>query len=209
MTDYSDFFRLRTKALGDFNPNWLPQCDRSLLYAAKRATNGQRWLANYLKDIAPTLLAGLEAINPATEVEGYFTLLMQPRSHVTETMLELGSLAYSPLIKQAIDQKSVEHIQKTMGTTRYQFALDAPEIPLRHTPDAQMLKISESLMTDLICQGAAELTHLTSSIALQERVLLMLSPKLALLLQKKSPVIESEYLMQHIRTTAAQPGLAA
>lgn len=123
---------VQRSALDGAHPAWLHDMPRDLVDAARDDPAGRRLLARRLVETAPAIFAGFPAVLPAALAASVWM------RHSPVTLdghaLDLGALAFAPLLRRRIARTEVVRMRRVLGVERYArmladtHASDAPAV---------------------------------------------------------------------------------
>ncbi len=116
---------LQRQALDGAHAAWFDDLPPQLLDAARDDAAGRRLLARRLAGIAPQLFAGFPAVLPAALAAN--ARLRTSRHSLDEQALDLGALAFAPMLRLMIARDEVVRLRRVLGAARYARTLAAAD----------------------------------------------------------------------------------
>ena len=151
---------VQRSALDGAHAAWLDDMPRSLIDAARDDPAGRRLLARRLVDAAPAIFAGFPAVLPAAIAASGW--MRWPPAMLDDRSMDLGGLAYAPLLRLRIDRSEVVRIRDVLGAERYARVLaatDTGDVPVAARAALDVaLASDEALHRLILVQGRKEWT---------------------------------------------------
>ena len=163
--DLQAWLDLQAETLDRVHASWFSRIPPALVAEARAQPLGRRYLANQLSSQSPLLFGlrvpeGAEAVANLQEVARLAPML----GDALDSALELGAMAYAPIIRTTVRRADVKSMRTVLGAARYERVLTAV-LPESSAPAQPLFSFSSDGASDdavadrLVRQGAAELLH--------------------------------------------------
>ena len=150
---------VQRSALDGAHTAWFGDLPPALIDAARRDTAGRRLLARRLVEVAPQIFASFPAVVPSALAASAW--LLNERYSLDEHALDLGALAFAPLLRLIISRADSVRLRRVLGEQRHARTLaEADRIPTPPAAAADALAVAlsadESLRALFLEHGRVE-----------------------------------------------------
>jgi hypothetical protein len=149
---------VQRSALDGAHPAWFHDMPLALVDAARGDPAGRRLLALGLVDAAPQIFAGFPAAVPAALAASEW--MHTAPTLLDERALDLGALAYAPLLRLRITRGEVVRLRSVLGAERYARVLAETDVDGTPTAAAALFDAAfesdQALRRVLLEQGRRE-----------------------------------------------------